>query len=330
MDSSEIKVSICCLVYNHEKYLRKCLDGFIMQKTNFKYEVLIHDDASTDSSPNIIKEYESKYPDIIKPIYQKENQFSKGIKIGFTYQYPRVKGKYIAFCEGDDYWCDENKLQIQIEAMERNPSCTLCSHRVEWINESGMSLGKSEPIIDIKHGFITQDEFIKHFMCCDSYPFRTNSYFIKSSVITDLYENGFPDFYTKCKVGDVPILLLCATKGDIYYIDKRMSYYRRGSLGSWTVRIRNNEKRYTEHITNMVETLERFDEYTEFKYNQYIIYRKNIMMFNLYLRTYNIKKLTSKEFIDMFKELPLKQRIYYYIIGYMPWTKKIYNKMKGK
>ncbi|HHX61228.1 MAG TPA: glycosyltransferase [Epulopiscium sp.] len=99
-------VSICCLAYNHEKFIRQALDGFIMQESNFPIEVLIHDDASTDDTANIIREYEKKYPEIIKPIYQTENQYSKGVGISVTYNFPRAKGKYIAMCEGDDYWTD--------------------------------------------------------------------------------------------------------------------------------------------------------------------------------------------------------------------------------
>ena len=110
----DIKVSVCCLVYNHEKYLRQCLDSLLMQETNFKYEILIHDDASTDGSADIIREYESKFPDIIKPIYQTENQYSKQVQISWTYQYPRARGKYLAWCEGDDFWSDKKKLQKQV------------------------------------------------------------------------------------------------------------------------------------------------------------------------------------------------------------------------
>ena len=106
-------VSICCLAYNHEKYIRKTLEGFVNQKTNFNYEILIHDDCSTDNTVNIVEEYRKKYPKLIKPIYQKENQHSKGIKISNVYQFPRAQGKYIAMCEGDDYWTDMNKLQKQ-------------------------------------------------------------------------------------------------------------------------------------------------------------------------------------------------------------------------
>jgi len=116
-----VLVSIICDTFNHEMYIRQCLDGFITQKTDFLFEVLIHDDASTDGTADIIREYKTEYPDIIKPIYQTENQYSKKIKIWEAYQFPRAKGKYIALCEGDDYWTDPYKLQKQVDFMEKNP-----------------------------------------------------------------------------------------------------------------------------------------------------------------------------------------------------------------
>ena len=112
MNKENPLVSIVCESYNHEPYLRKCLDGFVMQKTNFSFEILIHDDASTDKSADIIREYISKYPQLDwKPIFQIENQYSKGISIWTEIQFPRAQGKYIALCEGDDYWTDPYKLQ---------------------------------------------------------------------------------------------------------------------------------------------------------------------------------------------------------------------------
>ncbi|MCI5779181.1 MAG: glycosyltransferase [Lentisphaeria bacterium] len=120
-------VSVCCITYNHEPYIRDCLEGFLMQKTDFPFEVLIHDDASTDRTADIIREYEAKYPDIIKPIYQTENQYSKGVKVSMVYNYPRAQGKYIALCEGDDYWIDPNKLQRQYDFMETHPEYSVCS-----------------------------------------------------------------------------------------------------------------------------------------------------------------------------------------------------------
>lgn len=133
-------VSICCLCYNHEPYIRECLEGFMMQKTNFVFEVLIHDDASTDKSADIIREYEAKYPEIIKPIYQTENQYSKGIGISITYQFPRARGKYIAMCEGDDYWTDPNKLQKQVDFLEANPEYSLSFHKAKVLSEGVIHL----------------------------------------------------------------------------------------------------------------------------------------------------------------------------------------------
>lgn len=114
-------VSICSITYNHEPYIRQCLDGFLMQKTNFKYEIIIHDDASTDGTAEVIKEYAEKYPNLIIPIFQTENQYSKGLR-GFyaRFIYPIAKGKYIAICEGDDYWTDPYKLQKQVDFLEAN------------------------------------------------------------------------------------------------------------------------------------------------------------------------------------------------------------------
>ncbi len=126
---NQIIVSIQCLAYNHAPYIRQCLDGFVMQKTNFRFEAIVHDDASTDGTQDIIREYEKKYPDIIKPIYQKENQYSKGIPGYITNLITQqCKGKYIAVCEGDDYWIDPLKLQKQVDFLEAHPDYTLFFH----------------------------------------------------------------------------------------------------------------------------------------------------------------------------------------------------------
>jgi len=117
---SQPLVSVNCITYNHEPYIRDALNGFLMQETNFPFEVLVHDDASTDKTADIIREYEARYPKIIKPIYQTANQYSQGINISRNYQYPRAKGKYIALCEGDDYWIDPKKLQMQTNFLEEN------------------------------------------------------------------------------------------------------------------------------------------------------------------------------------------------------------------
>ena len=130
-------LTIRCLVYNHEPYLRQCLDGFVMQKTNFPFEAIVHDDASTDGSAAIIREYAEKYPDIIKPIFETENQYRKhdGSIARIMDEAVHPNSKYIAFCEGDDYWIDPNKLQLQVDFLESHPDYVICSHDCIYYRE---------------------------------------------------------------------------------------------------------------------------------------------------------------------------------------------------
>ena len=124
---TEPLVSVCCLTYNHVKYVGQCLEGFACQKTNFPFEILIHDDASQDDTQNVILEFAAKYDsEVVKPICQKINQFSQGISPLRQILLPRVKGKYIALCEGDDYWTDPLKLQKQVDFLEAHPEYWMC------------------------------------------------------------------------------------------------------------------------------------------------------------------------------------------------------------
>ncbi|MDR2410234.1 MAG: glycosyltransferase [Bacteroidales bacterium] len=132
-------VSVDCTTYNHATYIRQCLDGFVMQKTNFPIEIIVHDDASTDGTADIIREYEAKYPNLIKPIYQSENQYSKGVNVWYTYVRPMMKGKYIAFCNGDDYWTDPLKLQKQVDFLESHSEYSLCTSGY-MINKNGVMI----------------------------------------------------------------------------------------------------------------------------------------------------------------------------------------------
>lgn len=128
-------VSICCITYNHVNYIRDAIEGFLIQKTSFPFEIIIHDDASTDGTVEIIEEYANKYPDLFVKILQKENQWSKGGGSIFArFVFPIARGKYIALCEGDDYWTDSLKLQKQVDIMEENPDCSLCVGGYELFN----------------------------------------------------------------------------------------------------------------------------------------------------------------------------------------------------
>lgn len=126
-------VSIICATYNQKKFIAQAIEGFLMQKVNFPIEIIIHDDASTDGTAEIVKTYEKKYPDLIKGIYQTENQYSKKVRIWETILYPIARGKYIAECEGDDFWIDPQKLQKQVDFLEAHPDYSLVTHRYEMM-----------------------------------------------------------------------------------------------------------------------------------------------------------------------------------------------------
>lgn len=325
----KIMVSICCAVYNHEKYLRKCLEGFLQQKTNFKFEILIHDDASTDHSAEIIREYEKKYPDIIKPIFQTENQYSQGAKIGWEYQYPRAKGKYIALCEGDDYWCDEMKLQRQFDEMEKNENASICVHMVRHIKEDGTLLNTQYPAYPIEQNILCGEEAIRTIVEYEMYPFQTSSFFFRSSYIRRITESDLPDFMQVSPVGDVPLLLYLVSLGAIIYIPEVMSHYRIQSVGSWNMSLQKSvEKRIAVYKKGIASYI-LYDVYTGGKYAQYMENAVNRSWFLIYQIQRKYKDMLDKKYRFMLKkELP-KQRLYYYIMATFPWLRKYWQRKRA-
>lgn len=265
----EIKVSICCLVYNHEKYLRKCLDSLLMQKTTFMFEILIHDDASTDNSSDIIREYEKRYPNIIKPIYQTENQYSKGVKVSQKYQFTRVNGKYVAFCEGDDYWTYINKIQEQFDIMEQNNGCSVCVHNVIKIHENGLETEKKFPPKNFGEGIILPETYLEDELVNNGWVFQTSSYFIRYSYIQKYCDEN-PQFVLKSPVGDLPLMLYMVTKGSIYYLNKNMSCYRMQSKSSVLRKHNKKSSSRIKFLEGQISSLISYDEYTKYKYHNFI------------------------------------------------------------
>ena len=252
-------VSICCLVYNHEKYIRDALDSFLNQKTDFKYEILIHDDASTDNTAEIIKEYEKKYPDIIKPIYQKENQHSKGVKISASIQYPRAEGKYIAMCEGDDFWIDSHKLQKQVTYFENHPECSLLVHA-----SKNVTVNKED--IEINRPFEQDcDVSTEKIINGGGGLFATNSMLFKRELT-----ESFPAFYLNAHIGDYPLTIYLSLCGTVHYMSDAMSAYRQGVPGSWSENERKSMVQSLRNTEKMIELYKNLDEDTGGKYHDVI------------------------------------------------------------
>ncbi len=163
MNTPEISpmVSICCVTYNHEKYIRQCLDGFVMQKTSFPFEILVHEDASTDNTAIIVKEFENRYPHLFRCVYQTVNQHAK-LNPLIKILLPMACGKYIALCEGDDYWTDPMKLQKQVDFLEVNPDYVIGYHDSMVVDENNNIINTSRLPDGNKRDF-SQDELIKAF-----------------------------------------------------------------------------------------------------------------------------------------------------------------------
>ncbi len=255
----KIMVSICCATYNHEDYISDAIESFLMQKTDFQYEILIHDDASTDRTADIIRKYEKKYPEIIKPIYQTENQYSKGIKVN-KYNIERAKGKYIAICEGDDYWTDPYKLQKQVDYLENHPECSMCVHAAYRVSPSKRKLEKHvRPNKGNK--IFTVEEVIEG----GGGLFATNSIMYPRK-----FGLSLPAFYENAPVGDYPLAIYLALQGTVYYIDEYMSVYRVGVSGSWTSRMNQDKQKNLEHQELIIKMLKEIDEYSNYFYTSTI------------------------------------------------------------
>ncbi len=270
LTSNQVQVSIYCLAFNHEKYIRRCLDGFLMQK-EVTFEIIIHDDASTDKTANIIREYEEKYPNIFKPIYQTKNhKYFPNVDYGMKYIVPVVRGKYIAMCDGDDYWTDPHKLKKQYDALEKNPDCYLCLHDVEIVDEKGLSKKKHYPLCAIPTGKLLSDDFFNIYEKAGYY--QTSSYFFSTEKYIE-YKYKSPEFKRVAPVHDRPLLLYFSYVGNVYYINETMSNYRFLSQGSWSSRIYEGEQgadlfaMRKNHITQSRKMLQAFSVFSNGKYD---------------------------------------------------------------
>lgn len=254
-------VSIRCITYNQENYIKSALDGFIKQKTTFNVEAVVHDDASTDNTPHIIREYEDKYPNIIKPIYESENQYSKKDGSLGSIMYNACKGKYIALCEGDDYWIDPLKLQKQIDFLENNPEYSMCCTNASvYSNGEEISWQRLNESCDITPERMISGGGSLLFTCTQVY--RREVFDVYSSL----------DFCTKCAVGDYPLQILSSLLGKVYYMHEKTSVYRYNSIGSWTEGTRKiNILKQLDGWKSQLIMLSGFDRFSSKKYHRIFI-----------------------------------------------------------
>lgn len=294
-------VSIICNTYNQEDYIADAIESFLTQKTNFKYEILIHDDASTDRTAEIIREYERKYPLLIKPIYQNENQYSKDKEKIFEIQSRRAQGKYVAICEGDDYWTDPNKLQRQFNAMEQHEELDICSHDTSAVDavtkKEVRRFGPSdedvvftaEQVIAGGGGFVA-----------------TNSLFIRK----DAYINkmNFRSFFNF----DYSLQIQMSLRGGMLYLSDNMSAYRLTSKQSLTARMQQDVQAKIEWVKKVVEMLNILNTETNHRYSTVICERQTKLRFHILMWEQNYQQI-FKEYREYISKMELKEKTRIYI-----------------
>jgi glycosyltransferase involved in cell wall biosynthesis len=211
MKPNQPTVSVLVVTYNHESYIRQCLDSILAQKTTFPFEVVIGDDCSTDNTASVLREYHSKYPDKFCLVLHEKNI---GPGRNAVSVYDACQGEYLAVCEGDDFWTDENKLQLQWQFLEAHPQMAVCGHKT-MVLLNGVYTDYPKRPLTVKKEY-TLEEYIERAF------FHTSSFFFRASAFIPY----MPKWYAAAYAGDLFCILICALHGTIGYIPKAMSVYR--------------------------------------------------------------------------------------------------------
>ncbi|EPC2529538.1 glycosyltransferase [Providencia stuartii] len=276
-----IKVSICCITYNQEMYIKRALDSFLTQNTSFPFEIIIGDDASSDNTSKILDEYAKNYPKLITVISSPKNI---GANANLLQVFNAAQGDYIALCEGDDYWSSENKIDIQYNEMIKNKEVSFSFHSAYINNLQSPIKYKKE-----KNFFTVDDVLLNHY---DQFA-PTASYMFKRDIVKIL-----PSWFKNASIGDYYIEIYALNIGLGLYIDKPMSVYQQMAINSWSTTTNKNIDKFIVTRLNMIK----YDELTKNDFpllynmideritrNYYIISRQCLIMkkynlFNKYLR----------------------------------------------
>ncbi|MBK2297078.1 MULTISPECIES: glycosyltransferase family 2 protein [Francisella] len=267
-------LSVYCATYNHEKYISQAIDSFLMQETDFPFEIIINDDCSKDNTAKIVSEYYAKYPNIIRPIFQTENQNSIGLTPFVDIMMPISKGRYIATCEGDDYWTDPLKLQKQVDFLESHPNFMGCVHATRIVEEY------EETLDIIPHNAHKADVFT-----FENYS-KAECYFHTSSCVYR-YESKYKsqvDEYFKYACGDWYFSMVFSSFGPIKYIDEVMSVYRIHGQGMWSTKAKDDKE-----FANILLCIKAADVFPE-KYQQNFY---EIILNSIKCNSMNVDKLSE-------------------------------------
>ncbi len=222
-------VSIWCITYNHANFIRDALESFLMQETTFPVEIFVHDDASTDGTADIVREYAERFPQLFWIVLQEENQWSK--RTGYIRRsLNKQRGAFVAICEGDDYWTSPLKLQKQVDLLTANPSASGSFHPASVVDEKGteLELRPAHPV-PLTLGF--DDVVVRNHLLTCSLVYRATSAPLGA------------DWSSKLPMGDWPLQVELTLRGVLMSVDANMGCYRRHMGGIWTRKSKREELR---------------------------------------------------------------------------------------
>lgn len=252
------KLSLIVPTYNHSKFIAQMLEGALMQKTDFDFEIVIGDDASTDDNALIIQEYTQKYPSIIKAFLHSKNlgptePRELGGKNNVGFLFGQSKGEYIALCEGDDFWTDPLKLQKQVDFLDQNPEYALCHHQLEVIYEDNSPSHLFNPDNQLDSSKI--DDLL-----------ADNSWILgtASTIFKNVFTDGMPDWWWKTASGDLGIFIEVARFGKIKYLAETMGAYRKHRGGMTNIHTPQNRF----FLNNRMEMFQHLNEYLGNEYHE--------------------------------------------------------------
>ena len=292
-----VSVSVFLSTYNHKKYITECIESILAQKTNFEFEIIIHDDASTDGTTDILLDYKKRYPNKINLIVQKRNQYHIGVNnLIFKFVVPQVRGKYFAYIDGDDYWCDDYKLQKQFDYMEAHPKCSMCVHNCYCVDDYSNVLPYAFPK---SHGKMKTRDLIDYKR---GIPVATSTFFFKF----DCYKK-FESWRLAFPVNDLTAFIQAAYDGYVYKIKDKMSCYRRFSETSWSKKMTDAKKRI-ESNNEIIKALMMID-LSGNPFRKYIKRKINRFIFNNALLEKDFKTIFKLKNSRYFFGLKIKQQL---------------------
>lgn len=299
MQQQQPLVTVILPTHNHAPFIAQAIESVLMQKTEFPFDILLHDDASTDGTADICRTYAARYPDKITLIAQTENQYQKDRRIQSHILIPKINAKYTAILDGDDYWTDPEKLQKQAGYLEAHPDCTLCVGAADVVDVNGVIVGRTAPYRESRK--VDPNDMIR----AGGGFTATNTIVMPTQLLKDL-----PAFADHIEAEDIPFQLLGALTGYAWYIADTLMAYRQAVPGSWSTR------QYASGVETRIKTSrdiialnEGYDEFSGGKYHEAFAEAIRYQEFLILCYERKLRKAMREPYRAFYRALPVKRKL---------------------